>query len=134
MGAKIDSNELNRLIDSRLTKEENNFELTIKSGTVEDLLRSEYLNINDTTYIRQDKAIKIMEAFVAEKVYPVTDKLIRGIYKKPFKYDEHGQMIFDANNEHVVDVRGWSHLQNMEKQDKFGEFLTGLLNKFYDEL
>jgi hypothetical protein len=63
------------------------------------------------------------------------EQLLNGLYKKPFVYDDHGQMIFDANNNHVLDIRGWGRIQyqenGMAKQDAFGRFVTKLLNEHY---
>lgn len=36
--------------------------------------------------------------------------LARRYWKAPFRYDEEGTMIWDANNERVLDVRGWGYL------------------------
>jgi len=64
------------------------------------------------------------------------DSLIKGLYRKPFHYDEYGQSIYDANNDHVLDIRGWGRIQYMDnaeaKQDAFGRFVTKLLNDNYN--
>lgn len=60
-------------------------------------------------------------------------KLLKGLYRKPFHYDNYGQIIFDADNNHVLDIRGWGRIQykdNAEaKQDAFGQFVCNLLNE-----
>ena len=61
-------------------------------------------------------------------------------YKKPLRYDIHGQMIFDANDNLVADIRGWGYLtgtgglnlpedEALKIQDKFGEDLANAYNK-----
>lgn len=61
--------------------------------------------------------------------------LIKGLYKKPFHYDDCGQMIFDADHNQVVDIRGWGRISKMDnpeaKQDAFGRFVCKLLNDNY---
>jgi hypothetical protein len=61
-------------------------------------------------------------------------KLIKGLYRKPFNYDDYGQMIFDADNKHVLDIRGWGAIKYLpeakEKQDTFGRFVCHLLNQY----
>lgn len=55
--------------------------------------------------------------------------------KFPLKYDEHGQMIFDADNDHVLDIRGWGSIQYMdqpfERQDQIGKMIVEVLNTLY---
>lgn len=58
------------------------------------------------------------------------------MYKKPFKYDEHGQYIVDANGEQLCMMRGWSYLSKtlgantaLEVQDHWGELIVSLLNQ-----
>jgi len=47
-------------------------------------------------------------------------KLLYENYKAPFKYDSHGIGIWDAENNHVADVRGWGRLQYLgEKKGLF---------------
>jgi hypothetical protein len=66
-----------------------------------------------------------------------TPEIIKGLYKKPFHFDEYGQMIFDANNEHVLDIRGWGRIQYLPdaeaKQDTFGRFVADMLNETYEQ-
>jgi hypothetical protein len=42
-------------------------------------------------------------------------------------------MVFDGNNQHAVDIRGWGRLLYMENgaliQDAFGELVADLLNE-----
>jgi hypothetical protein len=63
-------------------------------------------------------------------------KLIKGLYRKPFHYDPYGQMIFDANHNQVLDIRGWGRIQYLDnaelKQDTFGKFIAYTLNECYD--
>jgi|PlaIllAssembly_1097288.scaffolds.fasta_scaffold81561_2 hypothetical protein len=57
----------------------------------------------------------------------------------PFRYDDEGQMIYDAKNERVLDMRGWGFLTGkgslgwMEaraarKQDEIGRRVVTLMN------
>ncbi len=52
--------------------------------------------------------------------------------KIPLKYDKLGQIIFTADNQMLLDIRGWGYIQYMdqaeERQDQIGEFITELLN------
>ena len=41
---------------------------------------------------------------------PPAGSLARRYWKAPFRYDEEGAIIWDANNEHVLNVRGWGYL------------------------
>lgn len=54
------------------------------------------------------------------------------VLKPPFRYDPCGQMIFDSDNNLVLDVRAWGFLQykeNGEKlQDAFGEKVAEGIN------
>jgi hypothetical protein len=43
------------------------------------------------------------------------------VLKPPFRYDDYGQMIFDSENNFVLDVRAWGLLQYKEN----GEMLQG---------
>ena len=59
--------------------------------------------------------------------------------KKPFTYHPFGKgLILDANNTHVLDVRGWGHFQYLKdseaKQDEFGEHVAKALNKYFEEM
>jgi hypothetical protein len=53
------------------------------------------------------------------------------IIKPPFHYDDYGQMIFDKNNNLVIDVRMWGLLSKYENpeelQDGFGKMLAETL-------
>lgn len=68
-----------------------------------------------------------------------TPKLIEGLYKKPFTYDQQGTRIIDKDNNWVLDVRGLGRMQNKyetpEKaanvQDAFGMYVCDLLNMNY---
>jgi hypothetical protein len=59
-------------------------------------------------------------------------KNIFEIIQAPFRYDDYGQMIFDKNNNIIVNVRMWGQLQNEENaeelQDGFGNMLAETLN------
>lgn len=63
-------------------------------------------------------------------------------FKKPFKYDENGQFILDAENTIVLEVRGWGRLtgkgrgglglspdEAVDLYDRFGERVAKLLNE-----
>lgn len=68
---------------------------------------------------------------------PEIPELIRGIYKPPFRYDEHGQIILDADDKHVLDIRGWGWIQYMdramERQDCFGKLVADALNSRWED-
>lgn len=60
-------------------------------------------------------------------------------WKAPFRYDAEGQMIWDANNERALDVRGWGYLTGKgglnlaapaaeEIIDDFGQSVVRILN------
>lgn len=54
----------------------------------------------------------------------------------PLRYDAMGQMLFDADTNLVVDVRGWGHFQHLGPtgkvmQDTFGFALAEAFNEKY---
>jgi hypothetical protein len=55
------------------------------------------------------------------------------LIKPPFYYADEGQMIFDANNQMVLDIRMWGMLQKYENaeelQDGFGKMLAEKLTE-----
>lgn len=58
------------------------------------------------------------------------------MYKKPFRYDEKEQRIFDAKGNELCQIRGWSYLSKYlaanaacEVQDHFGDLIVSLLNE-----
>lgn len=63
-----------------------------------------------------------------------TKEVVLGI-KGPLKYDSYGQMIWDSNNHHLVDIRGWGFLQYFEDgelaQDAFGQMIVDAFNEKY---
>jgi hypothetical protein len=58
-------------------------------------------------------------------------------FMPPFRYDKAGQMIFDANNNLCLDVRGWGLFQKkengLELQDSWGEFVVEAINHALEE-
>ena len=62
---------------------------------------------------------------------------VEGTFVAPFKYDDYGQMIFDKDNNLVVEIRGWGHIQHLdnpqERQDDIGNLITHLLNEVLDK-
>jgi len=56
-------------------------------------------------------------------------------YKGPFRYDDAGQMVWDKNDNQVLDIRDWGRLQYLgaEKgvavQDAMGTLIADLLTK-----
>lgn len=48
--------------------------------------------------------------------------------KLPVRYDLDSAMIFDAVDNHILDVRGWGRLQDDHKQDCIGEYIAGCIN------
>lgn len=57
---------------------------------------------------------------------------LRDAFAPPFHYERDGQVILDAENRMVLDVRGWGHLQHFESgealQDEFGEMVAMAVN------
>lgn len=53
--------------------------------------------------------------------------------KKPFYYDDMGQMIFSAEGKMIVDIRGWGWIQKLDnaeaRQDEVGKMFTEFLNQ-----
>lgn len=53
-------------------------------------------------------------------------------YKLPLRYDPTGQMIWDADNNYVADIRGWGRLQYEDNpeaiQDGMGELIVRAFN------
>ena len=66
-----------------------------------------------------------------------TMKTIFDIITPPFKYDDYGQMIFDSDNNLVVNIRMWGLLSKepnaTELQDGFGKLLAETLNKLSEQ-
>lgn len=70
----------------------------------------------------------------------ITSTIIRGkpALVMPLKYDEMGQMIFDAAGHHVADLRGWGAIQYhpdgeeaaANLQDSIGLWIVETLNKY----
>ncbi len=58
--------------------------------------------------------------------------------KMPVRYDNYGQKIFDADNNLILDVRGFGRLQYLiggaEIQDNIGEYVAECINSCPDEL
>lgn len=63
------------------------------------------------------------------------DDLIKDLYKPPFKYIN--GKIFDSEDNHVLDIRGWGRIQYMDdsetRQDKFGDYVAEILTKAYEK-
>lgn len=53
--------------------------------------------------------------------------------KHPVKYYPEGTMIMDADNNHILDIRGWGRLQKLsdgeDVQDAIGRYIEDLINK-----
>lgn len=58
--------------------------------------------------------------------------------KKPVSYDKEGAMIFDAYNNHIMDVWGYGSFQYMINgeyhQDCLGRYIAECINNCPDEL
>lgn len=50
-------------------------------------------------------------AVVANALLSDAAAIIRKGFTPPFKYDHYGTAVFDSENKHVIDVRGFGHLQ-----------------------
>jgi len=63
---------------------------------------------------------------------------MRHNYRSPFRYDNTGQMIFDANNQMCLDVRGAGRVGYEEWpdeiQDLFGKLVVDALNEKFETL
>lgn len=62
-------------------------------------------------------------------------KELMSAFKPPFRYMPEGSAIFDSNDNHVLDIRGWGFLSNRlgaeaaaSVQDHLGEYLVDQLN------
>jgi len=59
-------------------------------------------------------------------------------YRSPFRYDNYGQMIFDANNQMCLDLRGGGRVAYEEWpdeiQDLFGQLVVDALNEKFETL
>ena len=81
-------------------------------------------------------------AALADALYPRGEAVkVNEVYKKPFRYEPEGQVVFDSTDQLVLDVRGWGRLtgrghgalglpekEAMELQDAFGRHVANLLN------
>lgn len=73
----------------------------------------------------------------ASYIDKVTFRSIHDGYKFPFAHDDFGQMVFDADNRQVLDIRGWGHLQYkfkdandaIARQNQLGQVIVELLNE-----
>lgn len=58
--------------------------------------------------------------------------------KKPVRYDNESQQIFDAVDDLILDVRGWGRLKYIENgsdiQDHIGLYIAECINSCRDEL
>jgi hypothetical protein len=63
------------------------------------------------------------------------EKEVLGKFKLPVRYDNHGQYIFDADNQMVADVRAWGYLERFDNaellQDTLGEMIAKAFNEKY---
>lgn len=55
------------------------------------------------------------------------------LIKSPVRYEAMGTMMFDANNNHILDIRGWGRLQYIKDgaaiQDSIGHFIADAINE-----
>lgn len=60
---------------------------------------------------------------------------VSALYVPPFKYDPNNQAIYDGDDRHVLDVRGWGRIQYMDGaealQDAAGERIVSILNEHW---
>ena len=60
-------------------------------------------------------------------------ELIKDTVNFPVWYDSNGTHILDADNNKVLDIRGWGRIQKMSepehRQDLIGSFVAGLMNQ-----
>jgi hypothetical protein len=50
----------------------------------------------------------------------------------PVRYIDEGQIIVDADNNHIADVRGWGRLKNIQSQDDIGTFIADAINAYVE--
>ena len=48
--------------------------------------------------------------------------------KTPIRYDMNSQRFFDADNNHIMDMRGFRWLKDGEKQDELAYQIVGMIN------
>ena len=48
----------------------------------------------------------------------------------PVRYIDEGQMIVDADNNHIADVRGWGRASDPMLQDDIGTFVADAMNAY----
>jgi hypothetical protein len=73
--------------------------------------------------------------------YPEVVEEALKIHKPPFKYDPNGFMVLDSDNNLVVDVRGWGHIQHLKDDetealklhDTVGELIAAALNEKWEK-
>lgn len=55
------------------------------------------------------------------------------LIKYPVTFNKGSGMFFDADNNHIADIRGWGRIQYLEnaeeKHDKMGEFIAEAINE-----
>ncbi len=80
-----------------------------------------FADIEETPIVREPEKVKESDT---KRGFP---------FKLPCKYDQEGQIIFDADGRMMLDVRGWGYIQylkpNPEKiQDDFAQFVVDSIN------
>lgn len=67
----------------------------------------------------------------------IAGTIVRGEKAIRFPLKSTSEMIFDSNNNHILDIRGWGRLQYHEDgsklQDGIAEWVVKTLNKAYEE-
>jgi len=68
---------------------------------------------------------------MSKKPSPCLTEIIKHI-KFPVRYDQQGQLIWDADGHMICDIRGWGWIQSMPNgqkcQDAIGESIAELIN------
>lgn len=99
----------------------------------------DWINKQSGQYKPQIELINDLEHLSLNDYYIIFKELkinFQTYFKLPVHYDREGQIIFDANNDMICDIRGFGKMQyypEPEKiQDKIGLFIVALINKEYN--
>jgi hypothetical protein len=62
-------------------------------------------------------------------------RTVADLYVLPFSYDPNDQSVRDANNERVLDIRGWGRIQYIDPsgklQDEVGQHVATTLTSYW---
>jgi hypothetical protein len=115
----------------------------IEMGKSDDWITNEEGDEQQVEIFESNVAADAVIKLFAEKLQiHQKQQIMAHCFRKPFHYDDYGQNIFDANNNHVLELRGWGHIQHLfpneqiagKAQDDIGRFIVDLLNLFWVEV